>query len=173
MPPKKKDDFAQRMYLEVSLTDTAITFSRVNVGLSIFDYAAFIIHRTEWDWPRKVYDEMTDDAADEVQLALTGSNSIAAISAAAAQVYDLIRLRVYVNGTPASANLELGPIIHDFTGLPGGGLIVPAQDLFFAGDVDGFSLAATYSCAVYYTIKAISAADYLELAQSYRVISSS
>lgn len=167
-----KDVYAQRMYLEVTTVAGAendLTWARVNVGMAIFEYAAFILHRVEFDMPRGAFQELIA-ATDEVQLAVSGSNSLTSISARFPQIYALFRASAWIS-TAVSSLPFIRPWPKDFTGLPGGGLIIPAQDVFFGVDCDGFASTYTFSCAVDYSVKQLQAADYLELAQSYRVLS--
>ncbi len=148
-----------------------LTFGEIAVGVSIFDYAGFILERVEYKLNRASYSEV-NSAVDEAHVAICGSNSVADIyDTGNPQVYDMVGWEPITAGTPASLIMEHAPIIHDFSSLEGGGLLVPAQNIYIAMQTAGFAAAGTATVRVYYRIIALQANDYLELAQRLRVLS--
>lgn len=168
MAVKNKDQFAQFMSMGVTMSAAnTLTFSSVAVGTSIFDYAAFLLHRVEYKLSQASLGELTA-ATDFVTIAVTGSNSVADIfDTSRPDVYDMVSV---APSTTTGQIIEM-PFIHDFSDLPGGGLLVPAQDMFIGMQSAGFAAAGVATLRLYYTIKGLDASDYIELAQRLRVLS--
>jgi len=169
---KMQDRFDQFMVFSVtqSAADT-LTFSTISLGLNIFQYAAIIISRIEYVLQRPALAEFAT-TADAAELAITGSDSIASLDITQPEVYDRVSYRVVDFGTPASAQIDYSPRVKDFTTMSGGGLIVPAQDMYMAMDSTGFAAAQSASARVYYRVEELAAGDFIELVQRLRVLSS-
>lgn len=168
---KMKDQFDQFMYLEVTMSAAnTLTFARAGIGLSMFDYAGLIVTRIEYSFARTVFNELQANA-DEFVLAVTGSNSISGIGADRPEVYDRLTLQCNTVGAATSSNVEVAPVVHDFTGHSGGGILIPAQDVYLAAFSQGFGAAETAYARVYYRVISLQAADFIELVQRLRVIS--
>lgn len=170
---KQSDKFTQFLYLSVDQAATnTIAFSQLSLGLSFFDYAGLIITRIEYDVALGALTYLTANA-DELFVGLTGSDSIDDLTPNRPEVYDLMRLKVLVSGTPATAGWMKFPIVHDFSAHPGGGILVPAQDLYLGIDSAGFGNYTNVSASarVWYMVTKLAAADYLEIAQRLRVLS--
>lgn len=169
--PAKKDLYDQFMHLAVVMSAmNVITFSRVALGMSIFDYAALIISRIEYDLGYTHFAEFVT-AADHAEMAITGADDLPNLVIDQAEVYDMAAYSVAVSGAPASFQVMQQPIIHDFSGMKGGGLLIPAQDLFLGMNTAGFAAPGSCVARVYYTVKALAAADFIELVQRLRVLS--
>jgi len=166
-----RDQYPQHMRLQVtqSAADT-LTFSQVNLGIALFDYAGLIINRIEYFYSRAIFSELTTNA-DYVQAGITGADTIDDLGIVRPQVYDVSTIFTYISGTPAVSSPWASPIVKDFSQFPGGGQLVPAQDVYIGMDSSGMS--AVYACDVrlWYQIIQLKAEDYLELAQRLRVIS--
>ncbi len=172
MPPRnRKDLFDQTLFMQ--MTETAantLSFAQLAVGVSIFDYAAFIISRIEYYWNPGALAGIDADQ-DSITVALTGSGSITVLDRSQPQVYDLASWIGALDGTAATMARYESPTIHDFAAMKGGGLLVPAQDMFIAVLGNGQATARTGTILAYYSVMELAAADYLEVAQKYRVIS--
>jgi len=172
MATKMTDKYPQFMKLSVtmSVADT-LEFSQVSLGISMFDYAALLLTRIEYSPGRATIQNIVANT-DVIWMGLTGSDSLASLSLEQPQVYDL--LEIYGNLVGAAGNMSMmeNPIIHDFTGLSGGGLLVPAQDMYLAMSTAGMAGAPGSGTArLYYQVQKLQAADYIELAQRLRVLS--
>ena len=168
---KGQDKFAQFFYMSVTMSAAnTLTFAKLALGISMFDYAGLLLHRIEYSPSIATYAEV-NAANDQITFAVTGSGSIAALSGDQPEVYDRLTVGAVVAGTPASLLHKHTPEIHDFTDLPGGGILVPAQDIYFAAVSSGFAGAGIGNCRVYYTVVELQPIDYLELVQRLRVLS--
>jgi len=166
-----KDKYDQFMFLSVEMSAAnTLTFGEVGIGGAVFEYAALVFSRIEYYPSYGVYSELTANA-DTVDFALTGSDGLADLSIDKPQVYDRASINVNVSGAPAVSNLVNLPIIHDFTQMSGGGIMVPAQTLYVGMVSAGFAAAHTVSVRAYYRIEKLVAADFVELVQRYRILS--
>lgn len=169
--PAKKDLYDQFMVMKVTQTGAnVLTFGQVTLGMSLFDYAGLVISRVEYSPGRSAYGELIV-TVDMLQLAICGSDGIADLAVTRPEVYDYVNLGVAVSGTPASFQVMTDPIIHDFSTMKGGGLLVPAQNIFLGMDSTGFAALQSATARVYFTVKALSASDFIELVQRLRVLS--
>ena len=167
----KKDLFDQFMSMSVTMSGVnTLTFGEVAIGMSIFDYAAFIISRVEYVIDRAMWAEFATNA-DELQMAICGSDSIGDLGLARPEVYDHLTVDCNNAGTPATLSVHVQPAIHDFTGMKGGGLLVPAQNIYLGIDTVGFAAAGVGHARVYFTVKPLAAPDFIELTQRLRVLS--
>lgn len=166
-----KDKFDQFMHLSVTQSAAnALTFGQVAIGGAVFEYAGIIFTRVEYYLEATAISELVANA-DALDLALTGSDGLTDLSVDQPQLYDRITLEVAVSGAPATAQIIEMPIIHDFSSMPGGGLMVPAQTLFIGMDSAGCAAAQTGVIRAYYHVEKLTAADFIELVQRYRVLS--
>lgn len=173
MAPKKRTDvFAQLMKLSVTQSAAnTLTFSQLAMGSGVFEYVGLIIERIEYTIAGATAELMTA-TLDTIGVALTGSDSLTALGTEQPEIYDKIQItRLDQGATPADRFMYIRPTIHDFTGLSGGGLLVPAQDLYIAMESAGLASAGTAEVRVYYRFKELQAAEYLELVQRLRVLS--
>ena len=168
---KMKDSYDQFMYLNVTMSAAnTLTFSEVSLGLSLFDYAGLIISRIEY-FPDDATIEELAAANDSFRIALTSSNSITSLSQNQPQLYDLVQYAVNTTGTAGNLQQYETPLVHDFTGMSGGGILVPAQNMYIAADSDSLTSAGIASMRVYFRVLQLQAADFVELVQRLRVLS--
>ena len=168
---KLPDKYAQFFYMSVTMSAAnTLTFAKLGVGVSLFDYAAFLLERIEYQPTRAAVQEIQAQT-DEMVIAITGSDGIASLEGDKPEVYDKLTMSGHLIGAAANLDTNILPIVHHFTSLPGGGLLVPAQDLFIAMQTTGFANAQGSECRVYYTVIELQATDFLELVQRLRVLS--
>ncbi len=157
------DNYANVAY--GSVTESAantLTFSQVQMGVGLFQGIAMLIHRVQWHPTSTALRELVA-ATDEMQLALTTSNRLAAI-------YDvndpaIIAVKRLVAIGVATGSYEL-PLMSDFTMLPGGGKLVPANPLWVGCKMGGAAAAATIRIQIDFTFVTLDDKDYLELLQA-------
>ena len=168
---KVKDLFSQFFYMSVTQSAAnTLTFAKLGIGVSLFDYAGLLIQRIEYTFARAGLQAVVAQA-DELASAITGSDSLNSLTGDKPEVYDKVVINAVVDGTPATLLQNTAPVVHDFTSLQGGGLLVPAQDIYIACESAGLAAAAVVEARVYYTVRELVATDYLELVQRLRVLS--
>jgi len=154
-----------------SVTESAantLTFGEIQTNVSVFDKAAFVLHRLEWHIPANSFDKLVD-AADSMEFALVTSQNISSLGIGNPAVIDKLIIALSYDSAVGFAVNEI-PLIRDFSTLPGGGLIVAPRPLFLA--CRGVSLASALSVELlaYFTVKTLSADEYLELVDFYRIV---
>lgn len=154
----------------IAVTETAantLTFSQLTTGISTFSKQAFIIHRVEW-----FYGDRSDVAAegDYFQAALVMSNKMSGIGLDDPSVVIAREWHSRVSGTPAVMFHFQVPDVDDFSDLPGGGLIIPANPIFLAAEGVSLAGAQTVNCRIRFTVKELKADEYIELVESVRMI---
>lgn len=168
-----QDNYEQFMSLGTTMSAAnTLTFSQVTVGISIFDYAAFLISRIEYIADSATVLAELLDSADVLYMAVTGSDGIADLEISRPEVYDLAQISLTKTTVAGNGQYVCQPIVHDFTSMAGGGILVPAGNMYFGLLSNGFAGAGSAKARVWYRVKPLEAADYLELAQRLRVLSS-
>lgn len=166
---RELDRFANRIY--ASATETVagtLVFSEINTNMSIFDKQAFVLHRLEY-YPRTEDLNLMVSNADYIEYSLTASNTLSSLDLSNPAVIDVHRIGCWFS-TAVGHEATFQPFSRDFTGLPGGGLICAPRPLYLA--VRGVSLAAVVSVTMraYFSILEMTAEDYLDLVDFYRVL---
>jgi hypothetical protein len=166
----KKDQYAQIGYLEA--TETAantLTFANLSVFSNVMSNQAMILHRVEYYLPIATLQLLTA-ASDRIRFGLAGSDSMTTPTIDDAEVYNYQEECYLALGTPGTGIIRPMVVETSFNELPGGGLIVPADRIFLFVMGQSLGSAASIQCRWYFTLKQLGASDYLELAQSMRVL---
>lgn len=169
MATKQADKFANKFFGTV--TESAantLTFKEIQTNVDIMTKRAWVLHRLEWSL---LSAEIVKIAADDdtIEAALVSSDKITALGLDNPAVIDRLDIGRFI--ATSGGQLVFKPFVRDFAALPGGGLIITPRPLFVA--VKGTSLASalTVSCRGYYTSMELSADEYLELVDFYRIVS--
>ena len=169
--PAKKEAFAQWGYLRVveSAANT-LTYNGLSVFSNVLGQKAMVIHRIQYA-PTFSTIALLAAANDILTFGMSGTDAATAPDYASAEFYDVNDLMYIADGTPATSERPMNPLVEkDFTGLPSGGILVPADRLFAFAQGANLASAGTVDVRFAYTIMELSAAEYLELAQSMRVL---
>lgn len=169
-----KDNYANRFFVK-GFEDVAGTpkFVEVPTYSNAFAHEAFLVHRLEYFFRPADFDLLVA-AGDMIACALTTSNNISTIteydSASDPAVQDLCQVHFNLRGAAASFQFRDQPIVHDFTSLPGGGIMVPARPLFIC--INGESLASVVTAGVrgWFTRMELKADEYIDLVDAFRLI---
>lgn len=162
------DKYVNRASMSVvtSAADT-LTFSQLTTGISTFSKQAFVIHRVNWYAANRHL--IAQDGA-YFQAAITMSNKASGLSLDDPGVLHMQEWHVDYAGTPANVFHYIEPDVSDFSTLPGGGLIVPANPIFLAVDSVSIGSAITISCRFDFTVIDLKADEYIELVEALRMI---
>lgn len=170
---KQTDQFAQIAYMAVTETaaDT-LTFAQLQLANNLLsEKAAIIIHRVEIfaDLSATLLNTGNDSSA----CALVMSDRVTDITdLSQPEVIFFRRYRRIDFGTAASAIVHEQPDILDFSNLPGTGIIIPADRLYIGSKGNGEGAAATFRFRLWYTVKPLEVADYWDLIEARRVMTS-
>ena len=171
MAKAKQDVFAQVMQMEVTMSAAnTLTFAAVLIGTPLFDYAALILERIDYYVAPATMAELITNA-DILDVAITGKNSLTNLDLGQAEVYDRLRLFGVLSGTAATLLIPEFPLVHDFSTMSGGGLLVPAQTVYIGMTSSNLTPAGIANARVYYRIMDMNAPDYLEMVQRLNVLS--
>jgi len=163
------DQFSNKLYGSATESGAnTLTFAEINTSVSVFDKVGWILSRLEWYWSTATRALVTAND-DVLQAALVNSNNISTLSLQDPSVIDLIEFQ-YALGTSVGFESSQLPFIRDFSGLPGGGLIIAPRPLYIAIKGTSLASAASIACRGYFTQLAMSPADYLELIDYYRMV---
>lgn len=165
----KKDAYANKFYGAV--TESAantLTFGEIQTNVSIMEKIAWVLHRLEWYIPKASFDLIVN-TADMLDLALAGSSGITDLGLDEAAVIDRLSIGVR-EATAVGFQNWSQPLIRDFSMLPGGGLIVAPRPLYVAAVGTSLAGPATVQCRGYYSVVSLSADEYIELVDFYRIV---
>lgn len=168
MATKKADKYAQKLFLDVTMSAAnTLTFSGATISSGVGMSEALLLHRINY-YPEGINDEMAQES-DIVKMGLCGSQDLDSMSVNQPQVYDSKTVHlIYLDNT--GFEIQYSPLVTDFSNLPGGGLLVPADRLYLGMDTEGFAAADAMSAVIYFTLVTLAPQDYIELAQSLRVL---
>lgn len=138
-----------------------LTFSQIQFGVGLFEGKALVLHRADF-YPSLATDREVVAAADSYIMALTTSNRLAALDVNDPAII-VWRRKV---GIAANVEQVLQPVTVDFTSLPGGGVLLPANPIFGAMFSAGFAAAGSMTVRLSFTFVELSPQDYLEVIQS-------
>jgi len=171
MPAKQMDKFSNLMYGTVTESAAStLTFAEINTNVSVWEKRAFVLHRLEWNIAPAFLTTNILDGGDIIDLALTNSQQITSLTPDNPAVID----RMTVGLKYASAvggELVVQPWHRDFTGLPGGGLLIAPRPLFLAVKCTNIANACTVTLRARFTVIELTADEYLELVDFYRIVS--
>ncbi len=166
-----KDLFSNIAYATVteSAADT-LTFAEIQTGVAVHQKVAWVINRILW-YLTPASQALVTAAADSLSMALVLNNKVddlADLSDPA--IVDVLTLMTVLFGTAASGERLFAPILRDFSGLPGGGLIITPKPLYIAAKGVSLGVPSTCSCRIFYTIKELAADEFWELVQASRIV---
>lgn len=166
---QKKDEFANVAI--VTVTESAantLTFKKLEMGTSLFDRVAIIIHRVEWYLASAAAALIGD--GDRVMAAITNTNTLDSIEANEEGVLIRKMWRNVFQGAPANNQREVFPTVDDFTTLPGGGIIMLPSPLYVGLECASLAAAQTIYCRMFFTFKEMKDQDYFELMQARQTL---
>jgi len=163
---KLQDVYANRAFKTVvASAANVITFSQLQFGVGLFQGVAMILNRIEWSVPQATLLELVA-IADTLTFAVTNRDDLTYLDATNQSVYASLNLNPIMVGAVVGIEQIKQPWISDFSGIQGGGLIIPANPIYIAVHTAGFAAAATARAVLYFTFKTLTDAEYIELLQT-------
>lgn len=170
MAKERKDEFSQIGYIQVVQSGAnALTFTGITILTSFLANTAMLIHTISYEILASAFALMTT-ATDFIAVGLAGSDSLVSTALSDPEVYDSRTLIRNDFGTAASGSLWESPLMTDFTALPGGGVLVPADRIYGWVASSGLASAVSVKMRFRFTVIELTAQQYLELAQALRVL---
>lgn len=174
-PVSIKDRFANRFAMTLTTpAGGALTITEIPTNVNVFSRTAFIIHKLEYIFNYASIDAIVA-AADQICVGLVSSINVASILDNIAWVHDpsvidVCEVAASLYGAAANMILREGPKIHDFSSMPGGGLLVSARPLYMA--IQANSIAGAVQCFVrgWYTQIEMKDDEFIELVDYFRIM---
>lgn len=172
MATKKAMD-AYANYAAVMVTESApstLTTAKFAFPFSIMDKMALLISRIEY-WIGDM--GVLNSSGDSLVIGLAAASTlVVANNQADPTIIDSMSYNRFDIGTAASGLFFSNPFVKDFSDLPGGGLLVAPNPLYAFIKAGGTSTAANAWVKLFYTYMTLADADYWQLVESRRIISS-
>lgn len=156
------DKFANRALATVTQTAiNTLTFEPVRFAVGLFQGVGLILHKVHYYPDNNTVRELVA-ATDYIEFGITTTNRVTSLDPLDQAIIGLKR----ITGVGATVAPWTNPIEIDFTTLPEGGLILPANPLYIAVQTGGYAGVALVRAQVFVTFKSLSDQDYLELLQT-------
>lgn len=137
------------------------TFTQIDFAVRESERLALNIQQIQWhigDWIGGI--AANTDAAE---LILSSSDELADLS----EDNPSVLAKLEIVGMGVNVEPQISPLIMDFSGLMGGGLLVSPMRLFIGMDTTGFAAAASAIAWFYYTWIELSDREAFELLQAH------
>lgn len=164
-----KEKYVNQAYLKVVESGAnTLTFSKLETGVSIYEKVGWLINRLDYSI------DLTDTALaakdDAVYYGISVSDQITNVGLINSAVVDRNTIKRIDLGTAASGFLIRTPFEKDFSGLEGGGLLIPPNPIYIF--VIGVSAGAAFTveCRMFYTVVQLKTEDFWELVEQRRMI---
>jgi hypothetical protein len=147
----------------------AYTTAEVQIGVSLFDKVGLLLHKVEYDlWVSSM--AQLRDVSNLYQVGLVSSTNVNGgnFTMLNPDVIDTLILIPVQDEAPTARIVYQSPVTRDFTGLPGGGILIAPRPLYVALDTNGFSAVAATIARITFSLVSLSDAEYLELLQTRR-----
>jgi hypothetical protein len=165
-----KDKFANIAYLTVTESAAGtLTFEQLQMATMMMDAKyAVLIHRAEFYFG--AYSSL-NSTGDKVTFGLTVTDRVTDLADLSQPEILFFNVTERLDfGTAANGNLLVKPSQVDFTSLPGGGLLVPADRLYLGIQSSGAAAAMQVKMRLYYTVMGVSVEDYWDLVEARRIM---
>lgn len=168
MAAKQQDKFTNILHERVTMSAAnTLTFSEIDVGLNIFDKVGLIIQRIEYVPEDNIFDtEMTADG-DKINFGICADSGITTLNVNERAVIDT-HSEYYILETAVGFRYVTIPIVHNFSQLPGGGILVSPRPLYLAATSGGFANPVVVDMRMYFTVMKMTPESYFELLESRR-----
>jgi len=155
----------------VSVVETApntLTFKKMETGMGLLEKAAWVISRIEYQISNLTAAQYGADA-DGLDFGLALSNVWTVPTLGEVSIVDHNILSLELSSAVGFA-LNRGPVIKDWAGMPGGGILLPPNPLYIYCKGTALTAATTLVARIWYTVVQLAAADYWELVEARRVV---
>lgn len=166
MPAAAVDLFPNRALqgMTMSGADT-LSFEQIRFSVGLFEGIAIVVHKIAY-YPQLATLILMVANTDYIIMGLTTRDDLSSILATNQNVIDTRMINPVIVGSVVGINHIETPFVSDFSTMPGGGMIIPANPLYLAMDSGGLGSAGVMRAIIYYTFKKLTDKDYLELLQT-------
>lgn len=164
-----KDIYVNQAYIGV--TESAmntLTFSKLETGISIFEKVAWLINRIDYDFDTSATAFPAD--GDNFVCGICVSDQLTDTSLKNSAILDRMITKRADLGTAASGMFVHRPHKQDFSGLPGGGLLVPPNPIYLFAQGTSLPSPMTVAIRIFYVVIQLKAEEFWELVEQRRMI---
>lgn len=169
----KQDKFAQIAYMDVDIPDGgALTYQLLQIAQYTVNTPklGLILHRWEVDFSDWYAHANSKGAgAHDCSVALTISNLMASIHYRYPEVLQVLDQTLAYATAVGKDWINMIQRL-DWTSLPGGGILIPADRLYLAAQCDDVDAEVTITSRLWYTVTELTAQDYLELVEQRTIL---
>lgn len=164
------DEFTAKVVVSIT-QDTANTlkYTKIETGVSIYDSVGWVLVRADYRLGTATVGHF-NGTSDRLTCALVSSSIPTAISDDDPALYDLQTWQRSDFGTAASGFLHDMLASHDFSTMPGGGLLMLPNPLYVAIESSGLADVAQCIITVYFKQVQLSPPDYTNLIQARQLL---
>lgn len=160
---------SQAVFRVAESAANTLTFEKLETGLSVFDKIGWVISRVEYRLEPGSY-SVFNAAADRIDFALTMTNSLTALVPENPSIYFMRSILRVDIGTAASGFMEDNTLVADYSGLPGGGILVLPSPIYFGLVGTSLTAAATMVCRIFFQAIEMTDQDYFNLVQARQLL---
>jgi len=166
MPAISKDVFVNRALVGMTMSAAnTVTFEQIRFGVGLFQGVALLLHRISYYLEHASWAELVADS-DYCSMGITVRDDLSSLTPTNLNLVDVVDMDTCIVGTVVGIDHVVRPIISDFSRMPGGGLLLPANPIYLAMSSAGFAAAGVCRAVLYFTFKQLADKDYLELLQT-------
>lgn len=146
-----------------------LTFEKLTTGLSVYDKIGWVICMIKYSLGGSSRAQF-NGTGDILTAGLTMTNSLSSLADNDPSIYDLIRIQRTDFGTAANAVLEPLEFVHDYSKLPGGGLLVLPEPLYSGIAGSGLAGACQIVTRIFFQPVELTDQDYFNLVQARQLL---
>ena len=162
MAARATDLYTNRALVDLTMTAAnTLSFTQVRFAVGLFQGVALVISRIEYFVTESGLRELAA-VTDSLEFGITLRDDLVTIDPSNLSVLTQYKIVAMGAGTEV---FEM-PFISHFENLPEGGMLVPANPLFFAVATAGAAAATRVRGVIYYRFKTLSDKEYLEILQN-------
>ncbi len=162
MAKSRMDKFVNRAFTSVTCSAAnTLTFEQIRFAVGTFQGIGLLLHRV-FSWPTSASLREHGAATDRLIWGLTLRDDLSNLDPS----NQAVLTNQQVVGMGAGVEPFHLPIVVDWTSIPGGGLLVPANPLYAGITTEGAAAASSVRIMIEYTFMALSDAESIELLQT-------
>lgn len=159
---KQKDLYVNRSFAEVTMSGVdTLTFQQINFAVGTFQGVALKLIRLMY-YPTGATLDQIVASTDSLYMGVTLRNDLTDISPTNQSIIDLKA----INGVGTNVEPLYVPFVTDFSTLPQGGVLIPANPLYITLLSAGFASAGIMRVVLYYTFVELTDRESVELLQT-------
>ncbi len=146
-----------------------LTWEKLETGLSVYDKIGWVVQRLEF-YPSNGLAGLMNASADAQTAALTMTNGLSSLDVANPAVICVNQFFRWDVGVAASGSVQSVPIVYDYSGMAGGGLLILPNPLYLGLQGSGLTAASSLTLKMYFRAIDLTDQDYFNLVQARQLL---